>query len=122
MGNHPLNLGLRFILEMTALFAIGWWGWTMHEGWTKYLLAVGLPILIALVWGTFAVPGDPSRSGKTVVVTPGWIRLILELVIFGFGALAFYMSGHAVISFIFLGCVFLHYLLSLDRLRWLIRQ
>lgn len=92
LGGHPLNLGLRFILEMTALFSLALWGWTQHEGWLRYLLAVGLPILFALIWGVFAVPNDPSRSGKTVVVTSGWIRLIIELTLFGSGVWALKMD------------------------------
>lgn len=122
MGKHPLNLGLRFILEMTAIFAVAYWGWSQHEGWTKFVLAFGLPILFALIWGIFAVPNDPSRSGKTVVITPGWLRLIIELVIFGIGTWAFYNSGFHLIAWAFLGFVCLHYLLWIERIKWLLKQ
>lgn len=121
LGSHPLNLGLRFILEMTALFSLAFWGWTQHEGWVSYLLAVGLPILFALIWGVFAVPNDPSRSGKTVVVTSGWIRLIIEFVLFGTGVWAFYDSGYILVSWVYLGTVALHYFISFDRIEWLLK-
>ncbi len=41
MGNNPINPGLRFILEIMTLVAVGLWGWTHHEGWLKYLLVIG---------------------------------------------------------------------------------
>jgi hypothetical protein len=107
---------------MTTLFAVGFWGWTQHDGWLKFLLAIGLPVLFALIWGVFAVPNDPSRSGKTVVKTSGWIRLILELAIFGFGVWAFYLSGFQVVSWFFIGVIVIHYLLSYDRIKWLLRN
>ena len=27
MGSHPLNLALRFLLELVAIGAVGFWGW-----------------------------------------------------------------------------------------------
>ena len=119
---HPANLGLRFILEMLALFAMGWWGYALCNCEMRYVWAVGVPLAAALVWGIFAVPGDPSRSGKTVVKTPGWMRLILELSVFGFGVFAFYDRGYPYIALIFSVLVLLHYLLSRDRMKWLLKQ
>lgn len=117
-----LNLGLRFILEMTALFAAAFWGWRHYEGWLGVLLAILLTFLIAIIWGVFAVPNDPSRSGKTVVITPGWIRLIIELAIFGFAVWAFYNLGYFAVAYIFLGLIIAHYLFSIDRIKWLFRH
>ena len=122
MGQHPLNLGLRFILEMIALFALAYWGWAQHSGWLRYILTVGLPIAFAVVWGVFAVPNDPSRSGKTVVKTRGWARLFLELGLFCCASLALYDSGFILISFGYSALVIVHYLLSIDRVRWLFKQ
>ena len=63
MGSHPINLALRFLLELSALFAMGVWGWRYSEGWLRFVLALSIPIIAAVLWGTFAVPDDPSRSG-----------------------------------------------------------
>lgn len=117
-----LNLGLRFILEMTALFAFSFWGWKQHDGWLRVLLAILLPLFIAIIWGVFAVPNDPSRSGKTVVVTPGWIRLIIELSIFGFSIWAFSDLGYFAVAYILSGLIVVHYLFSLSRVKWLLRK
>jgi hypothetical protein len=122
MAFRQFNLFLRFILEMTTLFMAGWWGWMMHFGWNRYVLVIGLPVLMAVIWGVFAVPGDPSRSGKTVVVTPGWIRLVIEFVFFTFGVWIFSDFGYRTISIVFAVVVFLHYAFSYDRLKWMLKQ
>jgi protein involved in polysaccharide export with SLBB domain len=62
MGQNPLNLALRFVLEIVALIAVGYWGWTAATGVLGYVLAIGLPLLAAVFWGTFRVPGDDSGS------------------------------------------------------------
>ena len=58
MANNPINLGLRFFLELYGLFALGYWGWVQHTGSPRILLAFGLPLLAAVFWGTFRVPND----------------------------------------------------------------
>ena len=65
MGSHPINLAFRFLLELAALVASGFWGWRQSDGGFRYILAIGIPVFLAVVWGTFAVPNDPSRSGKS---------------------------------------------------------
>jgi len=122
MAFRQFNLFLRFILEMLTLFMAGWWGWTMHQGWNRYGLVIILPVLMAVIWGVFAVPDDPSRSGKTVVATPGWIRLMIEIAFFTFGAWTFIDIGYRNISIIFAIVIFLHYAFSFDRLRWMLNN
>ena len=122
MGSNSLNLALRFILEMTALFSLGYWGWIKNEGYLKYILVIGLPILFMVIWGVFAVPDDPSRSGKTVVVTAGWLRLLIELALFGTAFWTFKDAGLIKISWAFLGLAVIHYALSYDRMIWLFKQ
>ena len=120
-GSHPLNLALRFILEMSTLFMVAYWGWEGFNGWSKYLIAVGLPVLLAAIWGIFAVPNDPSRSGKTLIATDGWIRLLIELVFFGFGAWAIYGAGFQILALLFMIIVIAHYVGSYDRIKWLLK-
>jgi len=122
MGSNPVNLAARFILEMIGLVALGRWGWFQAEGLFRYVLALGVPLLAAGFWGTFAVPGDPSRSGKAPVPVPGYARLLLELVYFSAATLALFATGLATMGWIFGLAVLLHYLLSYDRVAWLLRQ
>ena len=122
MSQHPINLALRFILELSALVALGISGYRFFEGGLGVLAAVMLPLGFAVTWGVFAVREDPSRSGKTVVATPGPVRLVLELVLFGISAGALLLSGYVLTALIFGIAVIVHYLLSLDRIKWLMHK
>lgn len=117
---NKINLTVRFLLELVALFVSGLWGWNQADDWTKYLLAFGLPIMLAIVWGIFNVPNDPSRSGKAPVVVPGFVRLILELLVFGFATWALYDLGYSILALLYGSIVFVHYVASYDRVRWLL--
>jgi len=122
MGSHPINLLFRFLLELMALFIMALWGWRQSQGLTAFLLALTLPILLAVIWGVFAVPDDPSRSGKAPIATPGFIRLLIELGIFIFSIWALYDMGYTMMSIVFGLSVGLHYIISYDRIMWLLSQ
>ena len=122
MSQNPLNLAVRFLLEIAALIAIGYWGWTAGQGALRYVLAIGAPLLAAALWGVFAVPGDRSRSGGAPVPVPGWIRLLLELGMFGFAVWGLYSTGTTTAAWILGSVVLVHYGLSYDRILWLLKQ
>lgn len=122
MGSHPINLAIRFLLEMSALASVGMWGWKHSDGWFRYVLAIGLPVILAAIWGIFAVPNDPSRSGAAPIVTPGAIRLVIELAFFTLATWSLYNMGFIKASIAFGIIVVLHYLISYDRIIWLISQ
>jgi hypothetical protein len=122
LGSHPFNLAIRFILEIAALICIGIWGWNQSDGWIRYVLAPGLPLLVGAIWGIFAVPGDPSRSGKAPVPVPGFIRLILELSIFVISTWAMHNMNYDWMAWIFGILVSIHYLVSYDRIFWLLKH
>ncbi len=89
MGSHPLNLAVRFLLELAALLSMGVWGWRAGAGWLRFALAALIPIAAAVLWGVFAVPDDPSRSGTAPIAVPGLARLAREAAVFGVG------TGHS---------------------------
>jgi len=122
MGTHPVNLAVRFILEICALAVMAYWGWTQHVGWLRFVLAIGLPVLAAIMWGTFAVPNDRSRSGKAPVPVPGIVRLVLELAFFGLAVWMLYDAGATLLSLTMGVVVVVHYALSYDRMAWLLKQ
>ena len=99
---------------------MGLWGWKNHEGWLKYAIAIGGPLLLMAIWGTFAVPNDPSRSGNAPIITPGIIRLLIELAFFALATWALHASAYPKQAIIFGGIVLLHYLISYDRILWLL--
>jgi hypothetical protein len=122
MSLHFPNLVLRFLLEITSLIAVGMWGWRMTDDWYRYFLAIGLPLMLATIWGVFNVPGDPSRSGSAPVVVPGFVRLIIEAIFFGIGALSLLMMGHVLIGWSFIVLLLLHYVTSMGRITWLLKR
>jgi hypothetical protein len=122
MGSNPINLAVRFILEILSLLALAWWGWSQFEGALSFVLALGIPILAAVIWGTFAVPGDPSRSGTAIVPVPGIVRLLLELVLFGLATWSLFAMEVTTLGWLFGVAVLIHYFVSYDRIAWLVRQ
>ena len=122
VGSHPFNLALRFLLELAALGSMGVWGWRTGEGWQRFLLAALVPVAAAVLWGVFAVPDDPSRSGGAPIAVPGFGRLVLEAAVFGFGIWALKDSGFTRTSLLLGLVVLVHYALSYDRITWLLNQ
>lgn len=100
----------------------GFWAWTQHEGIARFIWAVVLVVGAATIWGTFAVPDDPSRSGKAAVPMPGWLRLFLDLLIFSGCLLAFIASGFPVAGLTLTMLVIIHYAISYDRIAWLLHH
>jgi hypothetical protein len=121
-SKNPINLVFRFLLELAAIFVFGLWGHSLVEGGMRILLAILFPLLFAVLWGIFAVKGDPSRSGKTVVQTPGIVRLLLELMLFGAAAWMMLVLDYTLLALIFGLAVVIHYFLSFDRIAWLLKQ
>jgi hypothetical protein len=122
MGSNPINLAVRFILEMAGLAALGWWGWNQGEGILRFILALGIPFLAAVLWGTFAVPDDQSRSGKAKVPIPGIVRLMLELAFFVTATWSLFATGLTALGWIYGIAVLIHNIISYDRVMWLVRQ
>jgi hypothetical protein len=104
------------------LVSLGYWGWASGEGIWRYILMIGVPLVAAVLWGTFNVPGDKSRSGKAPVPVPGIIRLGLELGLFAFAAWGFYEAGEPTLGIILGVLVLVHYTLSYDRILWLFKH
>ena len=121
-GSHPVNLILRFLLELSALCSFGFWGWIHGSGLSKILLMLGIPLSMALVWGIFAVPADPSRSGNAPFPVNGLVRLTLEWAIFFLAFLALLDSDMRSWALVFLFLVAIHYTMSTDRIKWLLIQ
>ena len=122
MAQHPLNLALRFLLELAALGSIGIFGWQLTDNAWRIAGVVVLPLLVAMVWATFAVPKDPSRSGNAPIPVSGSLRLFLELAIFGLAVWALHATGAVGWSWTLASLVIVHYLLSYDRIAWLLQS
>ena len=121
MSSHPLNLIMRFLLEVAVLVSSSIWAWNQFVDWKGWVLAVLVPLLLATAWGVFAVPGDPSRSGSAPIPIHGMLRLLLELLFFGFAIWALYDLGYRNTGLLLGMISFLHYVVSYDRVIWLVR-
>lgn len=119
VNNHPLNLGVRFLLEIALVVIFAYWAWNKFDGIFKYMLSFLLPVIGISIWAIFKVEGDP---GKAIVAIPGWLRLILEAILF---VSAFYMLRSVNLtkwSLLFLVVTVIHYLASYDRIIWLLKN
>ncbi len=122
MGANPINLGIRFLLELVALGTFSMWGYHQTSSGIRWVIALFIPLIFASLWGIFAVPEDPSRSGGAPVVISGILRLILELSFFSLASIALFNLGYSKPSWIFPSAVVLHYLFSYDRILWLLER
>ena len=121
MSQNPINLTVRFLLEIIALIALGAWAKAKFPGALGFVLMIVIPLLAAAAWGTFNVAGDPSRSGKAPVPVPGIVRLFFELALFGSATWALF-SLNPTYGWIFGFVTLLHYILSYDRIIWLLER
>ena len=89
------NLLLRFLLELFALGALGYWGFkTGNETIAKIGLGVGAPLVAAVVWGAFLSP-------QAAIVLPGFLVLVLQALVFGSAAGGLVVTGHRTLAFVF---------------------
>jgi hypothetical protein len=93
------NLAVRFLLELGALAAVGYWGArTGHTPVTKVLLAAALPLTVAAVWGTFVAPNASVHA-------PGAVHVLLQVIVFGCAAGALYSLHRTALASAFAGVV-----------------
>jgi hypothetical protein len=89
-----LLLVVRFVLELAALAALGYWGFTTGgDTLTKIVLGLGAPLLAAVLWGLFVSP--KARFGNEV------LRAVVETVVFGGAVLALAAAGRTQLAIVF---------------------
>lgn len=94
-----LNLGIRFLLELCLLAALGYSGFQMESWPLRWLAGLGAPLLAAVIWGTFVAP----KAGHLL---PEPARFGVEMALFALGGLALFAAGRpqlaAALIFLFL--------------------
>ncbi|MEV6312829.1 YrdB family protein [Streptomyces sp. NPDC051840] len=82
------NEVLAFLLEVIAVGALAWWGFTV-PGSTAVSVALGIsaPLVAVVLWGLFAAP----RARFTLPLAG---VLAVKTVVLGGGAAAVYGAGH----------------------------
>jgi hypothetical protein len=87
-----LNLAVRFLLELCMLAAVAFWGFKTQNNWLmKILLGIGLPVLIAVLWGMFLAPKATHRLS-------GAPFFALELALFSTGAFSLFAGGAQILG------------------------
>ena len=89
------NLAVRFLLELCALVALGYWGFKTGSGaLTNIALGIGTPLVAAVVWGVFVAPRAP-------VELPGVVVLLLQVLVFGSAAAGLAATEHRTLALVF---------------------
>ena len=85
------NLGLRFILELSAIAAAAYWGFSTGSGLTSVLLGLAAPAAVIVVWGLFLSP-------KRRFELPHPVRFAIELAVFAGAALGLAAAGQTALA------------------------
>lgn len=92
MSSHPVNLLLRFLLEIAALAGLAAWGWGCTDGTRRVIVAIAFAGIPAIVWGVFRIRND---GGPPMIEVTGRVRLLIEAVFFFDGLLRLVVFGWA---------------------------
>jgi len=107
----PLNLALRFTLELCALAALAFWGAHVDASRPATIaLAILAPLIAAFAWGLFVSP-------KARIQAPGMIRLSIELAVFLAAVVGLVAAGEIGWAIAFFATVVVHELWRLAELK-----
>ncbi|MFK0167976.1 YrdB family protein [Streptomyces sp. NPDC090306] len=96
-----VNLGVLFLIELAALAAVSYWGFTRDVRTpAAWLLGLGAPAVLVVLWALF---GSPGASHKT----RGAVRVAFEVLWFGAGVAALLLAGAPVSALVLAGVVVL---------------
>ncbi|WP_238933752.1 YrdB family protein [Brevibacillus choshinensis] len=98
---HGFFLLLVFLSEVAAIIAYGYWGFHVpSSALVKWVLGVGIPAAVIVVWGLFL---SPNAS----VEIPQALCIGMKVIIFGLAAAALYSAGRPKLALWFGLCVLL---------------
>ncbi|MEQ8438815.1 MAG: YrdB family protein [Ilumatobacter fluminis] len=118
----PAQGGFRFLVELAALACWAVVGWEVGGDGFGWVLAIAFPVVAASTWATFRVPGDLSAGQGGPIPVPGIVRLIIELDVLVLSAVFAIVVGRVVLGAVVLVAIVVHYLLTMQRVRWLLAQ
>ncbi|WP_247740946.1 YrdB family protein [Cohnella sp. LGH] len=102
-------LAVFFLLEIVAMIAFGYYGYHLKSGIAvKIILAVALPLAVAILWGVFLSP----KASIPVFSFP--VRTALKFVVFVLASASLYAAEQKVfgltlfmVSFLIVAIVFI---------------
>lgn len=86
-----MNLALRFSLELSALAAVGYWGWKAGDGALRPVLTLAA---VVIVWALFISP-------KATIELAGPARLALEFAVWAAAGAALWGGGQLGLAIAF---------------------
>ena len=90
-----VNLGLRFLIELAALAALGYWGSQAGKGTAAHVLfAISAPLAAAVLWGAFVAPKAAVRVSET-------LRLAIELLVYAAATAGLAVADQTVLAIVF---------------------
>jgi hypothetical protein len=108
------QLALRFGLELAALAALGVCGYDF----VGIVAAIGLPVVAATLWGTFAVANEPYRAPNPPVPVAGPVRLAIEAAVFVGALVALAFDARWIWFGVFAALLVVHHVGTRERLAW----
>ena len=106
------NLVLAITLELAMLAALGYFGFqSTHVPLLRWVLAVGLPLLAAALWGAVLAP----KAAHRIPMLPG---TLLSLGLFLLAALALHRAGQSTLAVVMAVAAVIHGALALLWRQW----
>ena len=107
-----VNAALAFLLELAMIASFGYWGYqSTTNALMKWLLAIGLPLVVIVVWALYFAPKGPRR----LTSMPG---SLLSLGLFLLAAFALYQSDQPVAAVAFAALAIVNRMLILLWRQW----
>ncbi|MGN6426787.1 MAG: YrdB family protein [Leifsonia sp.] len=94
----PFRIGpndiLRFVLELFAIVSLCIWGFVVWPLPWNIVIGIGAPVIAILLWALF-------RSPKAVLRVDPFVKAIVEIVVMGAAAFAWWDLGQPIVAVVF---------------------
>jgi hypothetical protein len=84
-----MHLALAFAIELAAIAAFGLWGYAGTTGISKWIIGIGAPVFLVVLWSIYAAPASNSRLDLLPL-------LIFKIAVYTMATLAFFKTGHPI--------------------------
>ncbi|MGO4534537.1 YrdB family protein [Leifsonia sp. 2MCAF36] len=85
---------LRFVLELFAIVSLGLWGFLAWPLPWNIVVGIGAPAIAILLWALF-------RSPRAVLHVDPFVKAVVEVVVFGSAAFAWWSLGQPIVAIVF---------------------
>jgi hypothetical protein len=90
---HPNDV-LRFVLELFAIVTLAIWGFIAWPLPWNIVIGIGAPVVAILLWALF-------RSPRAVLHVDPFVKAIVEIVVMGSAAFAWWDLGQPIVAAVF---------------------